>query len=355
MDAPLTGATQLVGQSDRDAVQSIVSYWNAQGGIKGKEVVVDVLDNASNPSQAVQNIQRFTGDSKYVGILGSGNAAAAVATGPLASQAGIPFIALSPPTDLIEPPQPYVYVLTATSRLYAYNEAAYLRKLGIKKVWLMGDNGGFGRDGPTQVQKLASKYGLQILDTTIFSPASTDFSAELTKVKDSGAQALWLWTATPAGADDRQAVQAAPAAAAARPDRGEPLRELPPGDLRRRRRRDHQLVRRHRVGVPAEEEPVWAPVRTQAALLQKMLGRPVSNFDADTAVALWAYKAAIEKGGFTRSAINTALETKISGLVTPGGRIRLSKTNHQGVQLPSMWAGKIQSCKAKPLFGTAFG
>ena len=142
MDAPLTGATQLVGQSDRDAVQSIVAYWNAQGGIKGKEVVVDVLDNASNPSQAVQNVQRFIGDSKYVGILGSGNAAAAVATGPLASQAGIPFIALSPPTNLIEPPQPYVYVLTATSRLYAYNEAAYLRKLGIKKVWLMGDNGG---------------------------------------------------------------------------------------------------------------------------------------------------------------------------------------------------------------------
>src|SRR6478752_4459056 len=129
MDAPLTGATQLVGQSDRDAVQSVVKSWNAQGGIKGKEVVVDILDNASNPSQAVQNVQRFIGDSKYVGILGSGNAAAAVATGPLASQAGIPFIALSPPTNLVEPPQPYVYILTATSRLYAYNEAAYLRKL----------------------------------------------------------------------------------------------------------------------------------------------------------------------------------------------------------------------------------
>ena len=49
-----------------------------------------------------------------------------------------------------------------------------------------------------------------------------------------------------------------------------------------------------------KKSPVWAPVRTQAALLQKMLGRPVSNFDADTAVALWAFKAAIEKGGFTR-------------------------------------------------------
>ena len=66
-------------------------------------------------------------------------------------------------------------------------------------MWLMGDNGGYGRDGPSQVSKMASKYGLEIVDTTIFSPASTDFSAELTRIKNSNAQALWLWTATPAG------------------------------------------------------------------------------------------------------------------------------------------------------------
>ena len=151
MDAPLTGPTQLVGQSDRQAVEAVVAYWNSRGGIRGRRVVVDVLDNASNPSQAVQNVQKFISDSKYVGIFGSGNAAAAVATAAIASQAGIPFIALSPPTTLVEPPQPYAYILTATARLYAYSEAAYLKSVGVKRVWLMGDNGGYGRDGPTQV------------------------------------------------------------------------------------------------------------------------------------------------------------------------------------------------------------
>ena len=128
MDAPLTGPTQLVGQSDRQAVEAVVAYWNSRGGIRGRRVVVDVLDNASNPSQAVQNVQKFISDSKYVGIFGSGNAAAAVATGAIASQAKIPFIALSPPTTLVEPPQPYAYILTATARLYAYSEAAYLKR-----------------------------------------------------------------------------------------------------------------------------------------------------------------------------------------------------------------------------------
>ena len=255
MDAPLTGPTQLVGQSDRQAVEAVVAYWNARGGIRGRRVVVDVLDNASNPSQAVQNVQKFISDSKYVGIFGSGNAAAAVATGAIASQAKIPFIALSPPTTLVEPPQPYAYILTATARLYAYSEAAYLKSIGVKRVWLMGDNGGYGRDGPNQVSKLAKKYGLEIVDTTIFSPASTDFSAELTRIKNSNAQALWLWTATPAGATIVKQFKQLQLSAAARPHRRQRLAAVPPGDLRRRERRHRQLVPRHGVDVPPEDEP----------------------------------------------------------------------------------------------------
>jgi hypothetical protein len=86
-----------------------------------------------------------------------------------------------------------------------------------------------------------------------------------------------------------------------------------------------------------------------------MLGRPISNFDIDTAAALWAYKAAIERGGASRSAINTALETRLRGVATPGGRIFLSRTNHTGLQLDSMWAGRIERCQVRPLFGAAFG
>ena len=47
----------------------------------------------------------------------------------------------------------------------------------VTKVWLMGDNGGFGRDGPAQVATLAASYGIQVVDTTIFAPTTSDFSA----------------------------------------------------------------------------------------------------------------------------------------------------------------------------------
>jgi branched-chain amino acid transport system substrate-binding protein len=350
MDAPLTGPTQLVGQSDRQAVEAVVAYWNSRGGVRGRRVVVDVLDNASNPSQAVQNVQKFISDSKYVGVFGSGNAAAAVATGAIASQAKIPFIALSPPTTLVEPPQPYAYILTATARLYAYNEAAYLKRLGIKRVWLMGDNGGYGRDGPSQVSKLAKKYDLEIVDTTIFSPASTDFSAELTRIKNSNAQALWLWTATPAGATivkQFKQLQLSQQLVLTGANVSPQFLQGTCGDV-------NGAIVNSFLATAWTFLPKTNPVRSQAALLRSILKRPVSNFDGDAAGALWAYKAAIERGAATRAGINNALETKLRGLVTPAGKIFLSPKNHQGLQLDSMWAGRIQNCQVRPLFGPAF-
>ncbi len=350
MDAPLTGPTELVGQSDRQTVTSVVAYWNAHGGVKGNKVVVDVLDNASNPSQAIQNVQKFIGDSKYVGILGSGNAAAAVATGPLASRAGIPFIALSPPTTLVEPPQPYVYVASPTARLYAYNEAAYLRKLKISRVWLMGDNGGFGRDGPAQVAKLASKYGLQIVDTTIFSPATTDFSADLTKIKNSNAQALWLWTATPAGSTivkQFKQLQLPQKLVLTGANASPQFLAGTCGDV-------NGAIINSYLGTVWKSLPKKNRVRAQAQLLQRMIKHDVSNFDVDAASALWTFKGAIQRGGTTRSAINNAIETKLKGFVVPGGRLKFSKINHTGLQLDAMWAGRVDSCKLKPLFGAAF-
>lgn len=200
MDTPLTGPQAIVGQGDREAVIALVRHWNRARAFRNRRIQVDIRDNASNPSQAVQNVQRFVADSKYVAILGSGNAAAAVATAPLATAGRIPFLALSPPTPLIAPaPRPYVYVALPTDRLYAYSMARYLRTLGIQRIALIGDNGGFGRGGVAQVRGLAQAYGFTITDDIIFAPTQTSFAAELARVRNSNAQALWVWTVTPPG------------------------------------------------------------------------------------------------------------------------------------------------------------
>ena len=350
MDTPLTGPQQPVGQGDREAVEALVKYWNGRGGIKGKRLVVDVLDNASNPSQGVQNVRKFLDDRKYVAILGSGNAAAAVATAPLASQGKTPFLALSPPTNIFVPPLPYVYVTLPTSRLYAFSGAQYLKSLGIKRVALMGDNGGFGLDGMAQVEKLASAYGVTITDKIVFAPTTTSFAAELTKVKNSNAEALWLWTATPAGSTivkEYKQLQL-----------GQRLvltgANLSPSFLESTCPDANGAIVNGYLGLVWPKLPKSNPIRAEAALMRKLLKHPVSVFNIDAATTMYTLRAAMERSGFTREAINTGLETKIKGLVSPGGRVYLTSTTHTGIRIPSMWAGRIEECKANPLFGAAF-
>jgi branched-chain amino acid transport system substrate-binding protein len=350
MDTPLTGPQAIVGQGDREAVLKLVRYWNNRGGINGRRLVVDILDNGSNPSQAVQNVQRFVGDSKYVGILGSGNAAAAVATAPLATAGRIPFLALSPPTPLVAPPRPYVYVALPTSRLYAYSMAQYLKSLGVTRIALMGDNGGFGRDGVGQVKALAGAFGFTITDDVIFAPTSTSFTAELTKVRNSNAQALWIWTVTPAATTIVKEFRQLRLPQRLVLTGG----NLSPQFLQGTCPEVNGALVNSFLGPVWNQLPKGNPNRRQGAILRQVIGRTPSVFHVDTATTLWALKAAMERGGFTREGINTALERRIRGLPTPGGRLYFGPRNHSGIQIGSMWAGRIASCKPVALFGAAF-
>ncbi len=350
MDTPLTGPQAIVGQGDREAVFALVRYWNNRGGIRGRRIVVDVLDNASNPSQAVQNVQRFVSDSKYVGILGSGNAGAALATAPLATEARIPFLALSPPTPLVAPPRPYVYIALPTARLYAYSMAQYLRSLNVRRIALMGDNGAFGRDGVGQVKALARAYGFTITDEIIFSPASTSFAAELTRVKNSDAQALWMWTVTPAGntiVKEFRQLQLGQRLVLTGGNLSSQFLEATCPDV------NGALVNGF-LGSVWQQLPRTNPARPLAQLVQRLVGHPISVFNVDASTSMFAFKAAMERGGFTRAAINTALETKLRRLPTPGGRLYLGPRNHSAIQMDSMWSGRIVQCKPRALFGKAF-
>jgi branched-chain amino acid transport system substrate-binding protein len=351
MDAPLTGPQAVVGQGDREAVTALVRYWNRARAFKNRRIQVDVLDNASNPSQAVQNVQRFVADSKYVAILGSGNAAAAVATAPLATEGRIPFLALSPPTPLISPaPRPYVYVALPTDRLYAYSMARYLRTLNIQRIALIGDNGGFGRGGIAQVKALARAYGFTITDEIVFAPTQTSFAAELARVRNSNAQALWLWTVTPPGSTivkEFRQLQLPQRLVLTGGNLSQQFLEGTCPDV------NGALVNSF-LGLVWEQLPRSNPARSRAQLTQRVIGKPLSVFHVDAATSLFALKAAMERGGFTRAGINTALETKLRGLPTPGGRLFFGPKNHSGVQMDSMWAGRIVQCKPRALFGAAF-
>jgi branched-chain amino acid transport system substrate-binding protein len=71
----------------------------------------------------------------------------------------------------------------------------YIKAEGLTKIGLITDTGGFGADGKAVIEKMAPDLGVKIVADETFNPGDTDMTTQLTKIKNSDAQAIVMWTA----------------------------------------------------------------------------------------------------------------------------------------------------------------
>jgi branched-chain amino acid transport system substrate-binding protein len=343
--SPLTGPLSFVGVDNRQGVDVAVREINRRGGIKGRRVRVQLFDDGSNPSQAVSHMNKVADDDKFLGVIGSGFSSSGLAVAPIVEREKIPYISMASSVAQVTPAKPYYYMTTATSRLFAYSLAFQLRKLKLTRIALMADNGGFGREGVRNVKELASRFGFRIVEEIIFPLTSTTFQAELSRVKNSNAQALWIWNAT------TLAVTITKEARQLRlPQRlvltGGNASSLYLGPACPQNA--NALINSY-LGPVARFLPKRNPSRPIALKVDRALGKGGSTFNYDGYTGVMMFRAAMLKSGFSRAAINNALENRLRGFVGPGGRYYYSKENHSGLGLRSMVVSKIARCKMVPI------
>jgi branched-chain amino acid transport system substrate-binding protein len=347
MISPLTGPLSFVGQDNRAGVQAAIREINARGGIRGRRIRLQIFDDGSNPSQGVVHMQRIVSDDKFLGVIGSGFSSVGLAVQPIVEREQIPYISMASSAAQVTPAKPYYYMTTATSRLFAYSMAIHLRKLKIRRIALMTDNGGFGREGSRNVKELANRFGFSIVEDITFPLTSTSFTAELNRVRNSNAQALWLWNAT------SLAVTIAKEARQLRLPQRLVLTggNASPQYLGPACPETNGALINTYLGPVARFLPRSNPSRPIALRLNRLIRKQGSTFNYDGYTAVYMYRTAMLKSGFSRDAINRALETKMRGFVGPGGRYYYSGVNHSGLGVNSMVVSRIKNCRMEPVPG----
>jgi branched-chain amino acid transport system substrate-binding protein len=347
MISPLTGPLSFVGQDNRAGVQAAIREINARGGIRGRRIRLQIFDDGSNPSQGVVHMQRIVSDDKFLGVIGSGFSSVGLAVQPIVEREQIPYISMASSAAQVTPAKPYYYMTTATSRLFAYSMAIHLRKLKIRRIALMTDNGGFGREGSRNVKELANRFGFSIVEDITFPLTSTSFTAELNRVRNSNAQALWLWNAT------SLAVTIAKEARQLRLPQRLVLTggNASPQYLGPACPETNGALINTYLGPVARFLPRSNPSRPIALRLNRLIRKQGSTFNYDGYTAVYMYRTAMLKSGFSRDAINRALETKMRGFVGPGGRYYYSNVNHSGLGVNSMVVSRIKNCRMEPVPG----
>jgi branched-chain amino acid transport system substrate-binding protein len=191
----LTGSYAAIGTPQKQVIESAVKAANDAGGINGKKVEIIFEDDATDPAKAVAAATKLIQQDKVVGIIGSSGTGATMAIRTLVDRAGIPEVSMAGGNAVTGKFDKLVFTTAWNNALVAPYELAYMQKHGIKKIGLITDSGAFGKDGKEVVSALVGKYGIQIVSDQTFNPGDTDMSTQLTNIKNSGADAVVMWTA----------------------------------------------------------------------------------------------------------------------------------------------------------------
>ncbi len=197
----VTGRTSFLGDPEKKTAVMLAEQINKAGGINGKKLELIVYDTEGDATKANLAVKKLINQDKVCVVIGpslSGNSMAVV---PLAAQYKTPLISAAASykivTDEAGNQRKWVFKVPQSDTMAV--EAIYtrLKKLGLTKIAIMSATTGFGKSGRGQLLALAPKYGITILADESYGPKDTDMTAQLTKIKGIGPQAIVNWTVGP--------------------------------------------------------------------------------------------------------------------------------------------------------------
>jgi branched-chain amino acid transport system substrate-binding protein len=154
-------------------------------------------DTQGDATKAVQAATRLIKEDKVVAIIGPSTTGDTMAVIPIVEKARIPLISCAAGIKITDPVKTWVFKTAQNDSLAVAKIYEHLAKLKIRKVAILTVSDSFGSSGREQLKMNAAKYGIQIVSDDTYGPKDTDMTPQLTKIRNSGAEALICWGTNP--------------------------------------------------------------------------------------------------------------------------------------------------------------
>jgi branched-chain amino acid transport system substrate-binding protein len=214
LQAPVSGQYAAEGQWARQSAETAAALINAKGGIAGKQVKIELADDAGNPKDSALAAQKLIskGVKLVVGSYGSGITIPAAdlydAKGVVSVGYGCTAVRLT-----MEKQRPYFFRTCGRDDTQSAFFAVVVEKLGAKRVAVMHDNSDYGKgvaeDAKKFLQPLIDSKKTELVYYDAITPGETDYTAAVQKLKTLKPD-LWFYTSyySEAGLLIKQARQA---------------------------------------------------------------------------------------------------------------------------------------------------
>lgn len=189
---PITGGSAKMGQDMQNSIEMAFEEINAQGGVLGRKLKLEVQDDACDPQSAVAAANKIV-SMNVVAVISGYCSGAFLPTEAIYHNAGMGVVVpAANAVSLTEQGYEEINLINATNRDQARTAADYMvNQWGAKKVALIHDNSAFARELAELTRE--NLEGLaEVVAFEAITPGEKDFSAILTSIKSKEPDAIYF-------------------------------------------------------------------------------------------------------------------------------------------------------------------
>ena len=196
----VTGPAAFLGSPEARTIQMLADDLNAKGGILGHKIELIIKDSGGSPEKAVSFAKQLMEEDKVLAIIGPSTSGETMQIKGLCEKGQMLMLSCAAAEVIVNPVAKWVFKTPQKDSDAVLKIFQHMKKTGVTKIGVLASNTGFGQAGKEQIEKLAPANGIQIAASETYDKAATDLTAEVTKMKAAGVQAILNWSIEPAQA-----------------------------------------------------------------------------------------------------------------------------------------------------------
>jgi branched-chain amino acid transport system substrate-binding protein len=164
--APMTGPAAALGTEMRVGAKAYFDYVNAHGGVHGRTIDLDSMDDGYEPGRTEANTKQLIDGDKVFGLFGYVGTPTSLAVMPIVTAGKVPFVApFTGAEALRKGDNPYIFHVRASY----YDETEEIVRFIVdgnqRRVAVFYQDDAFGQAGLTGVQRALTKRNLETVAT----------------------------------------------------------------------------------------------------------------------------------------------------------------------------------------------
>jgi branched-chain amino acid transport system substrate-binding protein len=187
---PSTGPLAIIGINERNGIVLAARQINAANGINGRKIALEILDDQSNPTNAVTNTTKLINDGN-IAILGPNSGPLVAPSSAVAARAKVLQFVGSASDIAGTTAGPLTFFWPPHLGVWSRAMACYMKSV-IKAKTVAGINSTdpSGLKTAEEFKTWAAKFGMQVVDSEAVDLTATDTSVQWTKIRQARPDAV---------------------------------------------------------------------------------------------------------------------------------------------------------------------